>query len=332
MKFIYLKINQIKDLPKGSYTAWIGTSPIGISKSGELDRNTKSTRMWPMETKQPETTSISIVIKHHKFLSGESEAARAMIPVKWFPSNSVVTDWFPLVSPTSFQLEKNAKPLISLTVHVSDHRAKEFSAPPGALLVAPAWDRPGMPARPPVMPSAAPYGGSPGMYPPAPGMAPPPPGMAPQSAPGMYPPPAPGMYPPPPQNMYQNPPPTVQPNIPSNGQLYPQVDNGPSSVPPPFGGYPQMPGSGPSNMYGAPPIPVISDTPGFQAPPYIPPPSPYGNPNTPPGSAGNQQAPPTVPIYAPPPNPYADIPVQDPVYTPGQPATVIPQYPQIPPA
>ncbi|OHS93851.1 hypothetical protein TRFO_02378 [Tritrichomonas foetus] len=144
MRYIYLKVLQIQDVKKAFYSIWAGTTPLGFNKRGECKykKGTATCKhMWQMTTKDPNKTSIEIILKSKKWFHGETEVGRLHCPLTWFPTNAIVTDWFPLVDSMH-----DKKFMVELSIHVSEQPAKPFHAHTGALLVIPAWDRPGTPA------------------------------------------------------------------------------------------------------------------------------------------------------------------------------------------
>lgn len=312
--YVYAKIIGSKNIPKGSYTVWVGTTPIGFAKKGDLNLDKKvgyhSKFVWTMEVKKDfNKTSVEFIIKHHRLLGGESEAGRLQLPLKWFPANQVVTDWFPVTS-KSVSGVNGEEMLLNVTIHLADARVTPFSHPQGSLLVAPAWNRPGVPAVPPT--HLAPNSSIPQQMPPQPYQ-----GYTPQQMP-------------PPQPYPAQPP--AFPQYPSQ-PLYPQ-----QNVNAPQGYYP------PQQQ-----IPVMADAsqPAF-APPYGYP-APQASTQTPPGSVGMPAYQPPNgqmqdPIYMPPPqdydpsNPYMTVnPTEvQPTVTPNQQQqqqqnqTSPPSYPNVP--
>lgn len=312
--YVYAKIIGSRSIPKGSYTAWVGTTPIGFAKKGDLTSDKKvgyySKCLWTMEVKKDfNKTSIEVILKHHRLLGGESEAGRLVLPLKWFPANRVVTDWFPIASRSVSGID-GEEMLLKMTIHLAEARVTPFSHPVGSLLVAPAWDRPGQPAVPPT--HLAPASSAPQQY-----------AQGPYQGYQQMPPPQP--YP-----VSPNPPPMQQfPQYPSQ-PLYPQ-----QNVNQQQGYYPQQQH-----------IPVIADAsqPAF-GPPFMY--APQTSPNqTPPGSVGMPAYQPTNaqgPIYMPPPpaydpsNPYLAV---DPNEIPTAPTAnnqqqnqqqTAPSYPEVPP-
>lgn len=338
--YLYVQILGSENIPKSSYTVWVGPTPIGFAKKGDIYFDKKkgyfSKCVWSMEIKKDfDRTSLELILKHHKLLGGESEYGRLQLPLKWFPSNAVVKDWFPISS--KFVTGTDGQQMMfNLAVHLSESSVSPFSAPAGSLLVAPAWNRPGCSAVPPthLVPS----------YPPPQGV-PPYPGYIPQQGPPPQPYPN-SPVPPPVSQVYP------QPQYPQ--QSFPQY---PSQTPPPmpnqsFQQYPS------DQRYPQEQITVIADSnqPAY-APPfmYSPTVSPTISPApTPPGSVGMPMYPsPTDPqmqanpVYMPPPiatpyndpsnstNPYAGINPNDlPSATPTQQnqdsTTKPPEYPNVP--
>lgn len=153
---LFAKVLRSKEIPKATYTIWVGTTPIGFAKKGNLsaDKNQSyhSSCVWSMECKKDfERTSVEFILKLHKTFGGEIEAGRIQLPLKWFPVNQVVTDWFPIYTNHSSGISSH-KMLLQIQIHLADSKVEPFSAPAGSLLVLPAWDRPGIPAVPPLPP------------------------------------------------------------------------------------------------------------------------------------------------------------------------------------
>lgn len=278
--YVYAKIVGSRSIPKGTYTAWVGTTPIGFAKKGDLAHDKKvgyySKCVWSMEVKKDfDKTSVEFIIKHHRLLGGESEAGRIQLPLKWFPANQVVNDWFPIASRTVSGID-GEEMLLNITVHLAEARVTPFSQPIGSLLVAPAWNRPGRPAVPPTH------------------LAPPSAGPQPAAYPTQYQGYSPQQMPPP------QPYPQMQPSFPQypSQPLFPQ--NEPQGYYPPQQQMPIMPDA---------------SQPAFSPPMMYPPLQPT---STPPGSVGmNPYQQPSgqmqYPIYMPPPqendpsNPYLAI-------------------------
>jgi hypothetical protein len=265
---VYLQILEIKcegkAIQKGNYIVWSEIRPCAIPFTSKCAFDSRKGTLSCADFVELAAgcrygSLMSILLKTNNAAS--TEIARTHLPLDWFPSDQVCTDWFPMKAVPAYPN--------GLMVQITTHIIKRFplppfSAPPGRLLVLPAWPRPNKPVVPPtpyfslkppgweiVTVPQAPYpgGGKPPKRPPPADQKPPeaqkhgaPPAAAPPRPhypPPQYPPPQypPPQYPPPqqPTQPAHHPGPTAYappqyPPAPSYPQ--PQYPPGPPAYPP----------------------------------------------------------------------------------------------------
>jgi hypothetical protein len=69
---------------------------------------------------------------------GATEIARLVLPLVWFPVNSIVTHAFPMITPR----QQDDGPMLLLDIHTATAKIPAFAGPPGRLRVVPTWTVP----------------------------------------------------------------------------------------------------------------------------------------------------------------------------------------------
>jgi hypothetical protein len=146
---VFIKINQVRTLRQGKYKVWGEISPVPVPFSSilEYDPRLQAHRCnshIELAAGRRYNSILHIEIQTNQLKP--QEVARGSLPLEWFPSDQVVEDWFPLKTIPEYP---NGL-MVLIQIHIVKRFAlPPFSAPPGRLLVLPAWDRPGKQAIPP---------------------------------------------------------------------------------------------------------------------------------------------------------------------------------------
>jgi hypothetical protein len=146
---VYVQVSQIQTLPHGDFRLWGEVLPITLPLSSVLqyDSQSRSHSMKShIELAAGRRYGSVLALRIQPNSLGRSVIATASLPLDWFPADQTVEDWFPFyVSPSSPH-----GVLGLIRVHIAKRfDLTAFTAPPGNLLVLPAWNRPTKPIIPP---------------------------------------------------------------------------------------------------------------------------------------------------------------------------------------
>jgi hypothetical protein len=146
---VFLDVRQVTTLQRDKYKFWGESRPAAVPFSCVLEfvpRLQSHVGKSPIQLSAGTRYTSTLVLKIKTDQIVPSDVARAALPLEWFPADQVVEEWFPFKAIPKYP---NGL-LVLLRIHiVKRFSLPPFSAPPGRLLVLPAWDRPGKPAVPP---------------------------------------------------------------------------------------------------------------------------------------------------------------------------------------
>ena len=138
MKQVFVRLEKIiLDKPvSGVCKAFIQALPHGDGALAELQGSQElfTKTQWNFCFQDPRDVTINLNLIQ-EFNGKAYTIAKLVLPVVWFQPDSVVVDTYPMTSPTGIPTPFYAQ----LSVHLSYQNFPPFSAPPGRLLVIPAW-------------------------------------------------------------------------------------------------------------------------------------------------------------------------------------------------
>jgi hypothetical protein len=147
---VYVHVVQIETLPMQRFKLWADVLPIPVPISSEISYDDRSNTHYAKEPiKLAAGTRYSSILRLciRPYDSWSKTIAYVSLPLHWFPADQTVSDWFPFQSNLSSARGVFAR----VRVHIVKRwDLAPFTAPPGPLLVLPAWNRPARPSAPPV--------------------------------------------------------------------------------------------------------------------------------------------------------------------------------------
>jgi hypothetical protein len=155
---VWVRVHQVVGLPEERYKVHGEVRPLGLAASSACHYDRQSgilTALSQLDLCAGQRHGSALVLAVRTDYLRSAEACRLTLPLRWFPADQSVRDWFPVFAP------KAARQIAAqIEVHiVKRHPLPPFAAPEGRLLVLPAWSRPGRPIAPPT-----PYFGQPPGY------------------------------------------------------------------------------------------------------------------------------------------------------------------------
>ncbi|OHT00862.1 hypothetical protein TRFO_32382 [Tritrichomonas foetus] len=148
-KSIYIRVNEIVGLSNNhEYSLWIGIIPIGVLKKDKCytyQKKLRTKRIWELTLKDTEISRIEVVLKECEFLKSGKELARIQIPVSWFPFQTIVSTWFPMMQKNGeiyIYPQTGQQVMFFADVHFCAPLSPKYDAPNGSLLVVPSWNNP----------------------------------------------------------------------------------------------------------------------------------------------------------------------------------------------